>query len=48
MGTLIVKDIPDEVKNKFKAVCAERGKTIKEELIRLMKKEVEKHRGDKL
>ena len=44
MSTLIVKDIPVEVKNKFKALCAGKGKTLKEELIRLMREAIENDR----
>ena len=48
MATLIVKNIPDEVRNLFKAVCAEKGKTIREELIRLMQEKIEIHRKIRL
>jgi hypothetical protein len=32
----------------FKAVCAEKGKSVREELIRLMREEVEKAKKGKL
>lgn len=47
MATMIVKEIPDEVRNAFKACCAAQGKTIKAELVRLMKEAVEKYNKDK-
>ena len=37
MGTLIVKKIPDDVKLLFKLMCVEKGTTIREEIIHLMK-----------
>lgn len=36
MATIIIKDMPDELKRKFKAKCAENGFTLKEVLMRLM------------
>ncbi len=42
MAILYLKSIPDNLKNQFKSVCAANGKTMTEEIIRLMKKEVEK------
>jgi len=48
MGTIIIKDVPEDVKRKFKALCVLKGKTLREELIRLMKEEIEKSRKDGL
>jgi plasmid stability protein len=48
MGTMIIKRMPDELRNQFKAACAAKGKTMREELIRLMQEAVEKYRKEKL
>jgi len=48
MGTIIIKDVPEDVKRKFKSLCVLKGKTLREELIRLMKEEIEKSRKDGL
>ena len=48
MADLIIRDISVELRNHFKAVCAMKGKTVKEELIRLMQEEVEKEQKGKL
>jgi len=39
-----VKDIPDELRNLFKAVCAEQGKTMREGIIELMRGTIESKR----
>jgi plasmid stability protein len=48
MGNIIIKDVPENLKREFKAICAIKGKSLKEEIIRLMRKEVETERKDKL
>lgn len=40
-----MKDVPGELRNLFKAFCAERGKTMREGIIELMRKAVESRRG---
>jgi porphobilinogen deaminase len=47
MATVNLKDIPDELRNQFKAACALRGQTIRDVLMELMQKEVEKGRPKK-
>ena len=42
MVTFLIRDIPDELKRKFKALCAERGITMKGAFIKYMREEVEK------
>jgi hypothetical protein len=37
MASMLVKDIPDELRNLFKAICAEQGKTMREQIIELMR-----------
>jgi len=37
-----IRGIDENLKRKFKALCAERGKTLTEEIIRLMKEELVK------
>jgi hypothetical protein len=44
MASILVKDIPDELRNLFKAICAEQGKTMREGIIELMREEVENRR----
>ncbi len=44
MAAILVKDIPDELRNLFKALCAEQGKTMREEIIELMREVVENRR----
>jgi hypothetical protein len=41
MAVILVKDVPDELRNLFKAICAERGKTMREVVIELMRETVE-------
>lgn len=36
MATIIIKEIPDELKRKFKAKCADEGITLKDAFITLM------------
>jgi hypothetical protein len=47
MATINLRDVPDELHNQFKAACALQGKSIREVLIDLMKREVEKGRPKK-
>ena len=35
-----MKDVPDELRNLFKAICAEQGKTMREGIIELMRQAV--------
>ena len=47
MGKLIsmnVRNVEEKLKNKFKAYCVERGKTLSGELQRLMKEELERRK----
>ncbi len=39
-----VRDVDVELKNKFKAYCVERGKTLSGELQRIMKEELERRK----
>jgi len=47
MATINLRDIPDDLRNQFKAACALQGKTITAVLIELMRKEVEKSKPEK-
>jgi len=40
--TMNVRNVDEKLKRKFKALCAERGKTLSKELQRLMKEELVK------
>jgi hypothetical protein len=42
MSIISLRDIPEELHREFKAACARKGTTIREELLRLMREEVEK------
>ncbi len=42
MAQLIIKDIPDTLRNEFKAICAKKGTTMKAEIIKFIEEEVEK------
>jgi hypothetical protein len=44
MAAILVKDVPDEVRNLFKAICAEQGKTMREGIIELMKRAIDEKR----
>jgi len=47
MGKLIsmnVRDVDEHLKNKFKAYCVERGKTLSSEIQRLMSEELERRK----
>jgi hypothetical protein len=44
MAAILVKDVPDELRNLFKAICAEQGKTMREGIIELMQEAVESKR----
>jgi hypothetical protein len=39
-----VRNVDEKLKNKFKAYCIERGKTLSEELQRLMREELERRK----
>ncbi len=41
MGVIIIKDVPDEIRRRFKVHCAEMDITMKEAILRLMDLEVE-------
>jgi len=36
MATILVKEVPDELRNLFKAICAAEGRTMREGIIELM------------
>ena len=42
MAVVYIKNVPDELRNKFKALCAEKGSNMREELMKYMKEVVEK------
>jgi len=42
VGTLIIKDVPDEIRRRFKVHCAEMDISMKDAILRLMDLEVEK------
>ena len=42
MGVMYLRGIPEELRNRFRALCMLRGKTMTQEVIRFMREEVEK------
>ena len=46
--TMNLRGIDEKLKREFKAICAIEGKSLAEKIQELMKKELEKHRRDKL
>jgi hypothetical protein len=42
MATLYLRNVPEDIKKHFKALCVLRGETITDEIIKLMREEVEK------
>ncbi len=47
MGTLIIKRIPDNVHHDFKVACTVEGTTMREKVIELMRKYVERQEKKK-
>jgi hypothetical protein len=45
MAAILVKDVPDELRNLFKAICAEQGKTMREGIIEMMTRAIEDKRS---
>ena len=41
MGTIIIKDVPEDIKRRFKVHCAEMDISMKDGILRLMDLEVE-------
>lgn len=48
MGEMRIRNVPDELHWKFKALCAEKGITMNDYLLEFIKKEVEKREKEKL
>ena len=42
MTKILIKGMPEELHREFKKLCVDRGSNMTQELIRLMRKEVEK------
>lgn len=42
MAAVMIKEIPDEVYKQFKAICKEKGLTVKGALINMMRAEIKK------
>jgi hypothetical protein len=47
MGTLNLRNVPPDLRNKFKAACAAKGKNMTEVIVEYMKREVEKRQPKK-
>ena len=47
MAETRIRNIPDDVYRKFKALCAENGYKINDHIIELLKREVEKREKEK-
>ena len=48
MGELRIRNVPDELHRKFKALCAEKGIVMNDYLLEFIKKEVEKREKKKV
>ena len=48
MGDMNIRDVPDDLKKNFRALCILQGKTLRDGIIDLMKREVEKEQKGKL
>jgi len=48
MAEMRIRNVPDEIHRKFKALCAEKGIDMNSYLLELLKKEVEKREKEKL
>ena len=44
---MVIKGIPNELRNRFKGACAVRGKTMREVLMRLMQEEVDRREKER-
>lgn len=47
MVTITIKDIPAEVRRKFKVLCAEREESIRSAVLRFMEQEIQKAEQEK-
>jgi porphobilinogen deaminase len=47
MAVLTLKDVPNDLRNQFKAACALQGKNMREAILDFMRKEVERGRPKK-
>ena len=41
-STLFIRDVPNTVKNRFKAWCAQRGLTMHDQIVEMMKQTIKK------
>ena len=48
MKEMRIRNVPDELHRKFKALCAEKGVVMNDYLMKFIKKEVEKREKEKL
>jgi plasmid stability protein len=42
MGTILIRDVPEELRRALKVLCVQRGTTMQAELLRLIKQEVDR------
>jgi len=48
MKSIMIRNVPEELHKEFKILCVKRGVSINEQLLNLMRKEVEKDQKKKL
>lgn len=48
MKTIMIRNVPEELHKEFKILCVKRGLSINEQLLNLMRKEVEKEQKKKV
>ena len=44
--TIMVRNLPEDVKREFKALCAEKGETMQDEIVRLIEAAVEDNKDE--
>jgi len=42
MKTIMIKNVPEQLRNEFKAICVRKGSTMSKELLKFIKQVVEK------
>jgi plasmid stability protein len=42
MKTIMIKNVPEQLRNEFKAICARKGSTMSAEILKFIKQVVEK------
>ena len=43
--TIMVRNLPEDIKREFKSQCAEKGKTMQDEIVRLIRAAIKDNKG---